>query len=148
MFCVYDHNGSTARANVTFAESPDDEAIDAWVCSPDHPDRAVFDACNEGLRLLHDDIEKAVTALVCDEVELVAASEAWTRKAGKSESGGLNALGRRSYKHGHLKKPVPKGKRHKSFCARMKGMKKKLTGTKAKNDPNSRINKSLRAWKC
>ena len=38
--------------------------------------------------------------------------------------------------------------RRKSFCARMKGMKKKLTGSKTANDPNSRINKSLRKWKC
>ena len=30
----------------------------------------------------------------------------------------------------------------------MKGMKKKLTSAKTANDPNSRINKSLRAWKC
>ena len=27
-------------------------------------------------------------------------------------------------------------------------MKKKLTSAKTANDPNSRINKSLRAWKC
>jgi hypothetical protein len=27
-------------------------------------------------------------------------------------------------------------------------MKKKLTSSKTANDPNSRINKSLRAWKC
>jgi hypothetical protein len=30
----------------------------------------------------------------------------------------------------------------------MKGMKKKLTSEKTAKDPNSRINKSLRAWKC
>jgi hypothetical protein len=30
----------------------------------------------------------------------------------------------------------------------MTGMKKKLTSEKTANDPNSRINKSLRAWKC
>jgi hypothetical protein len=30
----------------------------------------------------------------------------------------------------------------------MSGMKAKLTGEKAKKDPNSRINKSLRAWNC
>ena len=45
----------------------------------------------------------------------------------------------------------PTGKRaarRKSFCARMTGMKKKLTSAKTANDPNSRINKSLRAWKC
>ena len=38
--------------------------------------------------------------------------------------------------------------RRKSFCARMSGMKKKLTGSKTANDPNSRINKSLRKWNC
>ena len=38
--------------------------------------------------------------------------------------------------------------RRKSFCSRMKGMKKKLTGSKKANDPNSRINKALRRWKC
>jgi hypothetical protein len=27
-------------------------------------------------------------------------------------------------------------------------MKKKLTGSKAANDPNSRINKALRKWNC
>jgi hypothetical protein len=39
-------------------------------------------------------------------------------------------------------------KRRASFCARMKGMKKKLTSAKTANDPNSRINKALRAWNC
>lgn len=38
--------------------------------------------------------------------------------------------------------------RRKSFCARMKGMKKKLTSAKTANDPNSKINASLRVWKC
>jgi len=30
----------------------------------------------------------------------------------------------------------------------MSGMKAKLTSEKTKRDPNSRINKSLRAWNC
>jgi hypothetical protein len=82
-------------------------------------------------------------------------SEAWTRKEGKSESGGLNAKGRASYKKGNLKAPVtkknPKGKakaRRASFCARMCGMKKRLTSAKTARDPNSRINKALRKWRC
>lgn len=88
----------------------------------------------------------------------MAKSPAWTRKEGKSEKGGLNAKGRASYKKatgGTLKPPAPKakagtkdGNRRKSFCARMKGMKAKNTGSKAAKDPNSRINKSLRAWNC
>jgi hypothetical protein len=38
--------------------------------------------------------------------------------------------------------------RRKSFCARMEGMKQKNTSSKTARDPNSRINKSLRAWDC
>jgi hypothetical protein len=80
-------------------------------------------------------------------------SPAWTRKEGKSESGGLNEKGRKSYERANpgsnLKAPQPEGgSRKKSFCARMKGMKKKLTSKKTANDPNSRINKALRSWKC
>jgi hypothetical protein len=30
----------------------------------------------------------------------------------------------------------------------MEGMKKKLTSAKTAKDPNSRINKSLKAWNC
>lgn len=77
---------------------------------------------------------------------------AWQRAEGKSPSGGLNALGRASYKRetgGELKAPQPEGgSRKKSFCARMGGMKKKLTSSKTANDPDSRINKALRKWKC
>ena len=47
-----------------------------------------------------------------------------------------------------LKKGSKAWKRRKSFCARMKGMKKKLTSAKTARDPDSRINKSLRAWNC
>jgi hypothetical protein len=86
----------------------------------------------------------------------MAKSAAWTRKEGKDPKGGLNAKGRASAKAQgmNLKPPAPKPKtdkdaaRRKSFCARMEGMKSKLTGEKAKKDPNSRINKSLRAWNC
>lgn len=79
---------------------------------------------------------------------------AWQRKEGKNPKGGLNAKGRASYNRANpdkpgLKAPQPKGgKRRDSFCARMKGMKKKLTSKETANDPNSRINKSLRVWNC
>lgn len=89
----------------------------------------------------------------------MAKSAAWTRKEGKSEKGGLNAKGRASYNAANpgkpgLKPPAPKPKtkadagRRASFCARMSGMKAKLTSEKTAKDPNSRINKSLRAWNC
>ena len=90
-------------------------------------------------------------------------SPAWTRKEGKSESGGLNQKGVASYraanpgsklktavttKPSKLKKGSKASKRRKSFCARMKGMKKRLTSAKTARDPDSRINKSLRKWNC
>lgn len=79
---------------------------------------------------------------------------AWTKKSGKSESGGLNEKGRKSYERENpgsdLKAPSKKvgNSRRASFCARMKGMKRKLTSKKTASDPDSRINKSLRAWNC
>ncbi len=83
----------------------------------------------------------------------MAKTAAWQRKAGKNPSGGLNKKGRASYKRqtgGTLKAPSKKvgNPRRASFCARMTGMKKKLTSAKKARDPNSRINKSLRAWNC
>ena len=53
-------------------------------------------------------------------------SPAWTRSEGKSKT----------------------NPRRKSFCARMSGMKKRLTSAKTARDPNSRINKALRKWDC
>ena len=88
---------------------------------------------------------------------------AWQRKEGKNPSGGLNAKGVASYRRANpgsklktavttkpskLKPGSKAANRRKSFCARMSGMKKRLTSTKTANDPNSRINKSLRKWNC
>ena len=87
-------------------------------------------------------------------------SEDWQKKSGKSDSGGLNEKGRKSYERqnpgsdlkapvtGKVKKGGKAAKRRKSFCARMRGMKKRLTSAKTARDPDSRINKSLRKWKC
>lgn len=75
----------------------------------------------------------------------------------QNPSGGLNAAGRAHFKRttgANLKPPAPMPKtkadagRRASFCARMSGMKAKNTSSKTANDPNSRINKSLRAWNC
>ena len=99
-----------------------------------------------------------------EEVEIdEAKSAAWQRKEGKRESGGLNQKGVDSYrrenpgsklktavttKPSKLKKGSKSANRRKSFCARMSGMKMKLTSAKTANDPDSRINKSLRKWNC
>jgi hypothetical protein len=80
----------------------------------------------------------------------------------KSKSGGLTQKGVDKYNRttgGNMKTAVTtkpskldpdskSAKRRKSFCSRMSGMKKKLTSSKTANDPNSRINKSLRKWNC
>tara|TARA_R100000657_G_C4622666_1_gene72536 strand:- start:416 stop:679 length:264 start_codon:yes stop_codon:yes gene_type:complete len=78
----------------------------------------------------------------------------------KSRSGGLTRKGVAKYRRKNpgskLKMAVTKKTgltktekaRKKSFCARMLGMKKKLTSAKTARDPNSRINKALRKWNC
>ena len=70
----------------------------------------------------------------------------------KNPEGGLNEAGRKAYNKAtgsHLKRPQPEGgARRDSFCARMEGMKKKLTSAETAHDPDSRINKSLRKWNC
>lgn len=99
-----------------------------------------------------------------EEVELdEAKSPAWTRSAGKDPEGGLNRKGVASYRRENpgskLKMAVTTppskldpdskaAKRRKSFCARMGGMKKRLTSAKTAKDPDSRINKALRKWNC
>jgi hypothetical protein len=87
----------------------------------------------------------------------MAKTPVWQRKEGENPKGGMSAKGRESYNKAtgsNLKPPAPNPKtekdagRKKSFCARMGGMKKKLTSKETARDPDSRINKSLKAWNC
>jgi len=93
----------------------------------------------------------------------VSESAAWERKEGKNPEGGLNRKGVESYRRDNpgsklslavttkpskLDPDSKSANRRKSFCARMSGMKSKLTSAKTANDPDSRINKSLRKWNC
>ena len=122
-------------------------------------DLAKMAACGDACRCGQTENE-----CTCSDVEKLArlvakqaSSGAWTRAEGKSESGGLNAKGRASLKAQgqNIKPPVTEAKptgeragRKSSFCARMGGMKKKLTSSETANDPDSRINKALRKWHC
>jgi hypothetical protein len=78
-------------------------------------------------------------------------TEAWTRKEGKVESGGLNAKGRASYNAANpdkpgLKAPQPEGgPRKKSFCARMGGVKGPMKDEKGRP---TRLKLALDKWKC
>lgn len=83
-----------------------------------------------------------------------------TLKKYQNPEGGLNSAGRAHYNRetgGNLKPPVSKeqakksdtdASRRSSFCARMTGMKRKMTGSAKAADPDSRINKALRKWDC
>ena len=88
--------------------------------------------------------------------------ENWSKHNHK-RVGGMSKKSVASYRRSHpgskiqtavTKKPskIKKGskdaKRRKSFCARMRGMKKHNTSAKTARDPNSNINKSLRRWHC
>jgi len=86
---------------------------------------------------------------------------AWTRSAGKSKSGGLNAKGVASYrrenpgsklqtavtkKPSELKPGSKDAKRRKSFCARSAGQMANFP--KAAKDPNSRLRLARKKWNC
>jgi hypothetical protein len=92
----------------------------------------------------------------------VAEGENWSKHNNK-RAGGMSKKSVSSYRRSHpgskiqtavttkpskLKKGSKAAARRKSFCARMKGMKKHRTGAKTAHDPNSNINKSLRRWHC
>lgn len=120
-------------------------------------------ACWTGYTAVGTKKKNGKTVPNCVPEEFVFESEAWEKKEGKNPSGGLNAKGVASYNRanpGHhlqtavttkpskLKPDSKAANRRKSFCARMSGMKKRLTSAKTANDPDSRINKSLRKWNC
>ena len=96
-----------------------------------------------------------------EEVEMDE-GETWSKHNNK-RVGGMSKKSVKSYRRSHpgskiqtavttkpskLKKGSKDAKRRKSFCARMKGMKKSRTSAKTARDPNSNINKSLRRWNC
>jgi hypothetical protein len=92
----------------------------------------------------------------------VSEGETWA-KHNNPRAGGMSKKSVKSYRRSHpgskiqtavttkpskLKKGSKAAARRKSFCARMKGMKKHNTSAKTAHDPNSNINKSLRRWHC
>ena len=114
------------------------------------------------LGTIYRDTQGKVSHNIKEEVELDEVA-AWQRKEGKNPEGGLNQKGIASYRAENpgsklstavttepskLKAGSKAANRRKSFCARMSGMKRKLTSAKTASDPDSRINKSLRKWNC
>ncbi|AOV60924.1 hypothetical protein T191209_092 [Synechococcus phage S-CAM22] len=84
--------------------------------------------------------------------EVTNEGAAWTKKSGKNSEGGLNEKGRKSYERENpgsdLKAPSKKvgNPRRASFCARMKGMRKRQKPSN--NTGDDRLSKSLRKWNC
>ena len=135
-----------------------------FITEVEKPTGKLKDACKTGYTAVGMKMKggKKVPNCVPEEVELDETA-AWQRSAGKDPKGGLNRKGIASYRAEHpgstlsmavttkpskLKKGSKAANRRKSFCARMSGMKKRLTSAKTAHDPNSRINKSLRKWNC
>jgi hypothetical protein len=136
------------------------------------------DSMSEDVEELFDIIEDVIediakdnnvdSELIWEDLESIPDEElvevaAWQRKEGKNPEGGLNAKGIAAYrrenpgsklqmavttKPSKLKPGSKAANRRKSFCARMGGMKKRLTSAKTARDPDSRINKALRKWNC
>ena len=69
-------------------------------------------------------------------------------KAYRRENPGSKLQTAVTTKPSKLKKGSKAAKRRKSFCARMKGMKKAHASAKTKRNPDSPINKALRRWRC
>jgi len=102
--------------------------------------------------LAADYIDTAADYMSSKNEEYVSEGAAWTKKSGKNSEGGLNEKGRKSYEREHpgsdLKAPSKKvgNPRRASFCARMKGMRKRQKDSN--NTGEDRLSKSLRAWNC
>ena len=102
--------------------------------------------------LATDYMDAAANYMSSKNEEYVSEGAAWTKKSGKSSEGGLNEKGRKSYERENpgsdLKAPSKKvgNPRRKSFCARMKGMRKRQKDSN--NTGEDRLSKSLRAWNC
>ena len=67
----------------------------------------------------------------------------------QNPSGGLNEAGRKYYNSQgmNLKRPQPEGGlRKKSFCARMRGMRKRQKASN--NTGKDRLSLALKKWKC
>jgi len=113
-----------------------------------------YDTVNGELQYLYAKLDKAEKG--------VAEGETWSKHNNK-RVGGMSKKSVKSYRRSHpgskiqtavttkpskIKKGSKDAKRRKSFCARMRGMKKHNTSAKTARDPNSNINKSLRRWHC
>ncbi len=98
-----------------------------------------------------------------DDLELLQLAEDWQKVNKRDKTAGMSRKAVKAYrrenpgsklqtavttKPSKLKKGSKAAKRRKSFCSRMRGMKKAHASAKTKRDPDSPINKALRRWNC
>jgi len=106
------------------------------------PDTVLWETAQYHLRQLNEDWQK---------VNKQDKTDGMSRKAVKAyrrENPGSKLKTAVTTKPSKLKKGGKAAKRRKSFCARMRGMKKSRASAKTKRNPNSPINKALRRWNC
>ncbi len=98
-----------------------------------------------------------------DDLELLQLAEDWQKVNKRDKTAGMSRKAVKAYrrenpgsklqtavttKPSKLKKGSKAAKRRKSFCSRMRGMKKAHASAKTKRNPDSPINKALRRWNC
>lgn len=98
-----------------------------------------------------------------DDLALLELSEDWQKVNKRDKTAGMSRKAVKAYrrenpgsklqtavttKPSKLKKGSKAAKRRKSFCSRMRGMKKAHASAKTKRNPDSPINKALRRWNC
>ena len=106
------------------------------------PDYALWETAQYQLRQLNEDWQKVNRRDKTDGMSRKAV------KAYRRENPGSKLKTAVTTKPSKLKKGGKAAKRRKSFCARMKGMKKAHASAKTKRNPDSPINKALRRWNC
>lgn len=129
---------------------------------PNDPDSR-FDATKSAVNVYKNATPGQSALKTIKKVVKEALEEDWSDKKYKSPSGGMTKKGVEVYRREHpgsklqtavttkpskLKPGSKAANRRKSFCARMGGMKKRLTSAETARDPDSRINKALRKWNC
>jgi hypothetical protein len=139
------------------------ETVELQSINPNDPDSR-FDATDSAVRVYKNATPgQSSTLKTIKKVVKEALEEDWSATKYKNPEGGLTKAGVMAYRREHpgshlqtavttkpskLKAVSKAANRRKSFCARMSGMKRRLTSAKTAHDPNSRINKSLRKWNC
>jgi hypothetical protein len=151
----YDYEGDMARSQLRSIIANAQRVHDML-----RPDTNIAEWVQSKITLAADYITTAADYMESESSEIDEAAPAWTRKEGKSPSGGLNAKGVASYRRANpgskLKMAVttppskldPDGKaaaRRRSFCARMGGSKGPMKDEKGQP---TRKALALRKWNC